>query len=250
MKVTPVQTPVITAETDLLEVIATSIDALKEYSVVVVTSKVVALTEGRCVSAEDHTSKHELVRGESEHYLNPLAGAEYPSIVTVHHGILGLSAGVDASNSFDKQYILLPEDAHASAAKIWHFLKEKYQVTNIGVVITDSVTRPMRWGVVGIALGYAGFIGVADKRGDVDLSDEELKVTTVSVVDSLAAAAVVTMGEAAERTPLCLLEDLEDVVDFCDAAHDKQDVGTASIFGEEDQYYALYAAADWQKGNK
>ena len=64
---------------------------------------------------------------------------------------------------------------------------------------------PLRAGVVGVALGYAGFKGLRDYRGKKDISGRKLKFTQTDVADSLATAAVLAMGEGSERQPLAVI---------------------------------------------
>ena len=48
-------------------------------------------------------------------------------------------------------------------------------------------------------------LALHDLRGQSDLFGRQLQVSEVAVADSLAAAAVLVMGEAAEGTPLVLI---------------------------------------------
>jgi coenzyme F420-0:L-glutamate ligase/coenzyme F420-1:gamma-L-glutamate ligase len=75
----------------------------------------------------------------------------------------------------------------------------------LGVIITDSIGRAWRLGTVGHAIGAAGVTAVLDLRGRGDLFDRQLQVSEVAVADSVAAAAVLAMGEAAEGTPVVLV---------------------------------------------
>jgi coenzyme F420-0:L-glutamate ligase/coenzyme F420-1:gamma-L-glutamate ligase len=73
------------------------------------------------------------------------------------------------------------------------------------VIITDSIGRAWRLGTVGHAIGAAGVTAVLDLRGRGDLFKRQLQVSEVAVADSVAAAAVLAMGEAAEGTPVVLV---------------------------------------------
>ena len=78
----------------------------------------------------------------------------------------------------------------------------------LGVIITDSHTIPLRRGVLGISLAHYGFAPLKDYRGNADIFGRTLKMTQTNIPDGLAAAAVVLMGEGAERTPLALITDV------------------------------------------
>jgi coenzyme F420-0:L-glutamate ligase / coenzyme F420-1:gamma-L-glutamate ligase len=75
----------------------------------------------------------------------------------------------------------------------------------IGVIITDSFGRAWRKGSQGVALGASGVPAFVDLRGAPDLHGRTLRVSEIAPADSLAAAAVLMMGEAAEATPLVLI---------------------------------------------
>ena len=75
------------------------------------------------------------------------------------------------------------------------------------MLITDSRLTALREGVTGIALGFAGFKGIRDYRGKRDLFKFIFTLTRTNVADALATAAVLTMGEGAERQPLAVITD-------------------------------------------
>jgi len=86
-------------------------------------------------------------------------------------------------------------------------LQKKFKIKNLGVLITDSRLFPLRAGIVGAAIGYAGFKGVKDYRGTGDIFGRILKLSRTDIADSLATAAVVCMGEGREQQPLALITD-------------------------------------------
>jgi F420-0:gamma-glutamyl ligase len=113
---------------------------------------------------------------------------------------------VDESNA-DGRLLLLPKDSWKSAMMLRKKLMKHYQVKKLGILITDSRLLPLRAGVVGVALGYAGFKGVRDYRGTPDLFGRKLKLSRTDVADSLATAAVFLMGEGNESMPLAVIHD-------------------------------------------
>ncbi len=64
---------------------------------------------------------------------------------------------------------------------------------------------PLRAGIVGVALGYAGFKGILDYRGTKDMFGRIMKVSRTDIADSLATSAVLCMGEGREQQPLALI---------------------------------------------
>lgn len=201
MIVKPVKTRIFKEGDDLVKFIRAHIPKLKENSVLVVTSKIVALAEGRTALAATEAEKDRIIKGESD------AAKKTKWVwVTVKDDMLMPNAGVDASNAGDK-LVLLPKDSFEAAARMRKELRRAYGVKKLGVLITDSRTYPMRSGVTGVALGYAGFKGIRDYRGKKDLFNRVFRFSQTNVADGLASAAVVVMGEGTERQPLAIITD-------------------------------------------
>lgn len=225
---------------DLWALLSASIKFLKEDSVVCVTSKIVAIAEGRCIKSENIT-KDELAIKEADKYIPREQSPEGLIMHTIKNNLLVASAGVDESNG-DGYFILWPEDPFESAKKIWEFLKEKHQVKNLGVIITDSRLIPLRRGVVGIAIGYYGFNPLKDYRGLKDIFGREFKMETSNIPDSLASAAVLEMGEGAESQPLVVIEDIQEIEFTPNVTED------LSIDEKEDMFYPFLSSVNWKVG--
>ncbi|MEJ0001981.1 MAG: coenzyme F420-0:L-glutamate ligase [bacterium] len=172
---------------------------MPENSVLVVTSKIVALAEGRTAVFTDKAQKTALIKKESQFALE----TKYVWL-TIKDGMVMASAGIDESNAAGK-LILLPKDSFRAAESIRKDLKKIFKLKKLGVLITDSRIFPLRSGVVGVALGYAGFKGIRDYRGKKDIFGRVLKMSQTDVADSLATAAVLSMGEGREQQPLALI---------------------------------------------
>jgi coenzyme F420-0:L-glutamate ligase len=220
---------------DLFSFITSYFKKLSERSVVVVTSKIVALAEGRVVEPEHVATKDELIRSESE-----IAIPTKYVWLTVKDGMVMASAGIDESNANGK-YILLPKDSFRSARLLRHQLRKKYRIRNLGVLITDSRTIPLRAGVTGVALGYAGFRGIRDYRGTKDIFGRKFKFSRTNVADSLATAAVLVMGEGNEQHPLAIIEHVPIV--FCERINRHE----LSISIEDDMYRPIFEKISSQK---
>jgi coenzyme F420-0:L-glutamate ligase/coenzyme F420-1:gamma-L-glutamate ligase len=118
-------------------------------------------------------------------------------ITETKHGWVCANSGVDASNSYgDDIVIVLPKDPDASARRIRDTLKAQRDAT-VAVIITDTFGRPWRDGLVEFALGVAGIDPLLDLRGQSDLQGRELHHTVVAVADELAAAAGLLMEKDA-----------------------------------------------------
>lgn len=201
MIVKPIKTRVFKESKDLVQFIVEHIPTITNSSVLAVTSKIVALAEGRTAVVKNEKERERLIRSESE-------SAQKSKYVwlTMKDGLPMANAGIDDSNA-DGKLVLLPRDSFRAAAMLRKALMRHYDISKCGVVITDSRVVPMRAGVVGVALGYAGFKGIRDYRGTPDIFGRRMKFTQTDIADSLATAAVLVMGEGKERQPLCVIED-------------------------------------------
>ena len=199
MEVQAIKTRLFAEGEDLVRFIREHVSNLNEGSIVVIASKIVALAEARVVDSVEN--KEELIKSESEWQKQVLP----KWWLTIRDGTVVVNAGIDESNAEGK-IILLPKDCFAAAHVVRRRLMEAYNVKNIGVIITDSRITPLRAGVLGVALGYAGFTGIRDYRGKPDLYGRPMEVTQTNSADSLATAATFLMGEGDESQPLAVVE--------------------------------------------
>jgi len=230
MQVKPIRTEIFKEGDNLPDFIVAHIPKLKNGAVLAVTSKIVALAEGRVVKIKNRKEKEQLIRAESEWQLKVLPNWW----LTVRDGTVVVNAGIDDSNA-DGKTILLPKDSFGSAEIIRKKLRKTYKLKNLGIVITDSRTSALREGVTGVALGYSGFRGVKDYRNDTDIFGRKFKVTQTNIADSLATAATVVMGEGGERQPLAILTDAP--VQFCEKVNRKE----LHIALKYDMYRSLFS---------
>lgn len=198
MRITPIKTACFTEAQDLHAFIAKYGRRLREGDILAVTSKIVALSESRTAPASE---KDRVMREESEWVVR---GKIAP--IALKDGLFMAFAGIDESNAGGR-IILLPADSFAVAARIRKELMARSRLKRVGVLITDSHVAPLRAGVVGVALGYAGFKGMKEYRGKRDLFGRIMKLSRVNVADCLATAAVFMMGEGKEQTPLAIIRD-------------------------------------------
>jgi len=248
MLVTPIKTPVVHVDDDLFEILKNSLPTLKEQSVVAITSKIVALCESSVVEVgqdELKERKHELIREQAELYTEPHS-SKYDVMLTVKNHVLAVSAGIDESNT-GGYYVLWPQDPQTIVNRIWQFLRDEYSLKEIGVVLTDSKTFPLKWGVVGTCIGHCGFEALVDKRGTSDLFGRELKMTTVNVAEGVAGAAVLEMGEGNESTPLAIVEEVTHI-QFQDHVPSEDELAALINTLEDDVYAPILQSADWKKG--
>ncbi|MDO8594034.1 MAG: coenzyme F420-0:L-glutamate ligase [bacterium] len=206
MQILPIKTRIMfPPKDDLWAVLHESLPELRERDVVVVTSKIVSIGEGRSVPIGTPKEKQQLVQDEAD-YL-----ARFPkncrTVFSVKgHAIVG-SAGIDESNS-NGYWTLWPKDPFKSAKEIWTYLRKKHNITRLGIIITDSVSPPMRLGCIGTSIGFFGLHPLLRYIGKSDLFGRKFLFERSNLVDGIAAGAVAAMGEGDEQTPLALVRDI------------------------------------------
>lgn len=198
--------------------------AIKNRDVLVVGQKAVSKAEGRIVNIDNikpsaraarlakKTGKRpefvEIVMRESARVLRADGDA---FIVTTRDGQTCLNGGVDKSNvKGDNMYALLPEDPDASARFLMKRIRE-LTGKHVGVVITDTRSRPFRRGQVEECIGVAGMNPLIDYRGQKDLFGYRLRFKNVDLADELASAAELVMGQGREATPVAIIRGLKRV---------------------------------------
>jgi coenzyme F420-0:L-glutamate ligase / coenzyme F420-1:gamma-L-glutamate ligase len=219
--------PAIRAGDDLARILGDALEAAalrpQQGDVLVVTHKIVSKAEGRYVSLADVTPSPrarelaaatgkdaalvEVILSESREVLRFRPGL----IITEHClGMVIANAGVDQSNvphGDEQRVLLLPQDPDASSEALRAALQERFREP-LAVVVSDSVGRAWRQGVVGLAIGAAGLPALLDLRGRRDLEGRALQVTQVGLADEIASAAQLLMGEANEGRPAVLVRGL------------------------------------------
>ena len=132
-------------------------------------------------------------------------------IVTTRDGQTCLNGGVDKSNVEGKStYALLPLKPDVSARRL---MKRIQGLTgkNVGVIITDTRSRPFRKGQVEQCIGVAGLNPIVDYRGQSDLFGYKLRFKNVGIADELASAAELVMGQGTEATPVAIVRGVKRV---------------------------------------
>jgi putative folate metabolism gamma-glutamate ligase len=247
MKISSIKTNKLIAgkKYDLFSILDEFVPAMKERSILAITSKIVSICEER-VAKTGEANKDDLVAEEADLYL-PRSMSKYDFSLTIKDNILLPNAGIDESNG-NGYYILWPADVQRSANQIREYLKKKFALKHIGVIITDSKTTPLRWGTTGVCAAHSGFSGLNNYIGTPDIFGRELQSTKANVMDALASSAVLVMGEGSEQTPLAMIEDVP-FVKFQDRNPSKKELTELQIDIADDLYAPLLKSVKWKKGN-
>ena len=126
-------------------------------------------------------------------------------LLTKKQGIYCANAGVDLSNVPQGYAITWPKHPLRSAKKFRMELMKKYGIEKLAVLIIDSCCIPGRKGTIASAIGFSGISCFQDLKGSSDLYGNILRYSALNIVDSLATAANLIMGEGDESTPLAII---------------------------------------------
>jgi coenzyme F420-0:L-glutamate ligase/coenzyme F420-1:gamma-L-glutamate ligase len=217
--------PVVRAGDDLAKIIMETAEKngvpVEDGDIVVVAQKVVSKAEDRVVKLSDvepseRAKKMAKVASKDPRFVElVLKEAKKvvkcsPEILIVENekGLICINAGMDKSNVSGKDtYALLPKDPEESAERI-RFRIMELTGKRVAVVISDTYSRPFRRGQVEFAIGLAGIDPFKDYRGQGDLFNYILKVKNIALVDEIASAAELVMGQGREAVPVAIIRNL------------------------------------------
>lgn len=167
---------------------------LVDGDVLVVSSKIASKALGLVSHDPD---KERVVAAESDLVVAERVGpTRAVRVVRALAGPVMAAAGVDGSNTGDRGgWLLLPRDPDAVCAALHADLTATRGV-RIGVLLSDTSSRPWRHGVSDFALGAHGVRVLDDLRGGADVDGRPLEVTTRAVADEIASAADLVKGKA------------------------------------------------------
>lgn len=245
MEITPIKLSVLTPpRDDLFSKIKKSRLRLKNGDIVAVASKVLSIHEGRRIPI-DAVDKQALARKEAS--LIAATRSRWGSGFTINRGVLIRVAGIDESNA-NGHYVLWPKNPMRSAMAVRRFLMREYKMKKLGVIITDSISTPLRRGAVGFALAWAGIDPLYDYRGEKDLFGREFQFEQANQADALAAAAVLAMGEGSEQTPLAIIRNAPKHI--WHSRHSSKTYRTFNVPMKEDLFWPFLKNVKWKKGGR
>lgn len=247
MHISAIHTEKVTADSQgLFPFLDTHISEFVQHSILVVTSKVVSICEGRVVKIGS-VDKQMLIESESEYFIPP-SKSKYNITLTQANNLIMPSAGIDESNG-NGFYVLWPQDPQKSANSIREYLCRRFGLTRVGVIISDSRTSPQRWGTTGVSIAHSGFAALNNYIGTPDIFGRKLVMTQSNIADALAQSAVVVMGEGREQTPLAVISDIP-FVRFQQRDPTQHELHDLHIDIIDDVYAPLLTAVDWKQGGR
>lgn len=245
MQVKSIKTKKVEVGDKLFDILDEYLPQLHEKDVVVITSKIISITQGRMIKNNAEIDKTELIKKEADYFL-PEKYTNFGVHLTIKNNIIIASAGIDESNGHG-YYILWPENLTEETNKIWEYLRKKHGIKQLGVVVTDSKLAPMRRGVTAVGLSWCGFEPIRNYIGKPDIFGKPLRVETLNIVDCIAAASVLEMGEAYEQTPLGIVNEIGQI-NFVDRTPSKEEIKEMKIDLGEDVFTGILKSVDWKKG--
>jgi coenzyme F420-0:L-glutamate ligase/coenzyme F420-1:gamma-L-glutamate ligase len=218
---------------------------LEDGDIIVIAQKIVSKAEQRVVTLNGVVPSEEATElsrstGKSPRFIalvlketkRVLKASKDILLVEDRRGLVCINAGIDKSNVEGRgRFVLLPEDPDLSADRCRQRMIELTH-KNVGVIVSDTYSRPFRRGQVNFAIGTAGVKLFKDYRGKKDLFGHVLKVKNVAVADELAAAAELLMGQAEEAVPVVVFKKLGHLLES-DAKHNIADM----LISEEEDLF-------------
>jgi len=217
---------------------------IKEKSILALTSKIISLCEKRVIPL-NRAEKDFLAKLEADFYLERKENP-FNVMLTIKNNIFVASSGIDESNT-GGFYCLWPQNPQKTANRVRKFLKKKYKIEKIGVVITDSHLVPLRRGTIGVGIAFSGFKPLKDYTKEEDLFGRKFSFQKANLVDLIANIAVFLMGEGKEQTPMCIIEGLENI-EFVDRNPTKKELKDLNINLKEDVFYPILNKIKWKRG--
>ena len=216
--------PVIEVGDNLVEIISSAVNSnnlsIDDNDIFVIAHKIISKSENRYINlneikVSEDAAKLALKLNKDKRLVQVIMNesnkiiSTNKNVIVVEHklGIVNINAGIDLSNiPIDSNIaLLLPKNPSKSADNLQNKLSKIFN-KNISIVISDSMTRPYRSGVVNFAIASSNINCLLDLKGEIDMYGKKLKGTEVAVADELAASAGLLMGQSAEMQPVILIK--------------------------------------------
>lgn len=195
-------------------------DKLLSYDILVVSSKPILISKNIFRDLENITSSNKAIEYGVRYNLDPrfvqlifnyangVYGGTKKFLLASLNDVLLPNAGIDRKNVPQGKYSIPKIDFRAVAKQIYFEISRKLNI-KVGVIISDSTIAPLRMGTRGVALAVFGFNPLRNYVNDEDLFGNIIMVTTLSLADCIASAALLVMGEGKESIPAAIVRGLD-----------------------------------------
>ena len=187
---------------DFYDLLDKYLPPLKNGDILIITSKVLAIHQGRCVKKGEGVEKDDLIMQEADYYI-PRKKSPQNYLITIKNNLVIACAGIDGSNT-NGYYVFWPEKMDVLTKEIRNYLKKKYKIKNLAIIIADSHSQLLTLGASGMAIYFLGLEPIRSYKGKKDVFGRGIKIGQSDVVTPLAAMGVLLMGEGKEQTPMIL----------------------------------------------
>lgn len=211
--------PIILRGDDLPLIICENVE-LRDRDIIIIASTIVAKAQGETFRLEEITAGEKALEiaarnGKDARFIQAVLSRSMEvlvdtpfMLVTTLAGHTCINAGIDESNVENGFLLYSPKDPDSSASCIGKEL-ERISGKKLSVVITDTNGRAFKVGQTGVAIGVYKIKPIKCWIGEKDLFGKKLEITEEAVVDELAGAANLLMGEGAGGTPVIVIRGLD-----------------------------------------
>lgn len=211
--------PLIKKGDDIADIICKNASGITDKDIVVIASTIVSKAEGLTFREEDIVPTAEAERiaglnGKDPRFVQAILDesievfTEAPfMLVRNKNGHVCINAGIDGSNVGGDLLLKLPNKPDNYAAAIGKKIEEKTG-KKISVIITDTNGRAFKEGQTNVAIGLYNIKPILPWIGENDLYGKALEISEQAVVDEIAGAANLLMGEGGDGVPIVIVSGL------------------------------------------
>ncbi|MBZ3936183.1 coenzyme F420-0:L-glutamate ligase [Methanimicrococcus blatticola] len=216
--------PLIEKGDDIADIICKNAPDIADKDVIVIASTIVSKSLGLTFREEDVVPSAEAKRiaalnGKDPRFVQAILDesvevfTEAPfMLVRNKNGHVCINAGIDASNVGNGLLLKLPDNPDKHAAAIGKSIEQKTG-KKISVIITDTNGRAFKEGQTNVAVGLYNIKAIRQWIGEKDLYGMVLEISEEAVVDEIAGAANLVMGEGGGGVPAVIVSGLDLYVD-------------------------------------
>ncbi|WNY29224.1 Bifunctional F420 biosynthesis protein FbiB [Methanimicrococcus stummii] len=212
--------PLIEKGDDIAEIIFKNAPDIADKDIIVIASTIISKSLGLTFREDEIVPSAEAERiaalnGKDPRFVQAILDqslevfTETPfMLVRNTNGHVCINAGIDASNVGGDLLLTLPEKPDGHAAAIGKAIEQK-SGKKISVIITDTNGRSFKEGQTNVAVGLYNIKPIRQWIGEKDLYGKVLEISEEAVVDEIAGAANLIMGEGGDGVPAVIVRGLD-----------------------------------------
>jgi len=194
--------------------------SIDDGDILVIAHKIISKAEGRVLNLLDINPSKKALKISTITGKNPalieailkeskkILKVTSEGVIICRHllGFVCANAGIDQSNSGKRNYVVLLPRNPDKSAKDLRIELENYFNKKIAVVINDSHGRSFRKGCIGVSIGSSGIKPLKSYIGRKDKYGYTMKSTVEAIIDEIASASTLLMGQTDESRPIILIK--------------------------------------------